>query len=136
MLSKTGEYALRAMIYLAQHTDDWPISGARIAAQTRIPAKYLSKIMGDLVRAGVLESARGLGGGFRMSRPPHTVKLFDVLEPFETILSDAKACPFSYQRCSDHNPCLGHDAWRTVRETFERFLRDTSLLEVAVKQKL
>lgn len=132
MLSKTGEYALRAMIHLAQHADEWPISGARIAAHTRVPAKYLSKILGDLVRAGVLEASRGLGGGFRMARSPSHVHLYEVLAPFEDLLTNTRACPFANQRCSDRNPCLGHAGWKQVRDTFERFLKETSLIEVAV----
>ena len=136
MLSKTGEYALRAMIHLTQHVDEWPISGARIAAQTRIPAKYLSKILGDLVRAGVLEAARGFGGGFRMVRSPDRVHLYEVLAPFESLLASSRTCPFASQRCSDRNPCLGHEAWKGVRDTFERFLRETSLFEVAVDRRV
>lgn len=132
MLSRTGQYALRAMIFLARHVEDWPIPAPRVAAQTRIPHRYLSKIMGDLVRAGVLESARGVGGGFRITRPPDRVSLFDVLIPFEGDLSNGgRACPFASQRCSDRNPCLGHEGWKKVRGALEQFLRETSLHEVA-----
>lgn len=134
MLSRTGEYALRAMIYLARHADEWPIAGRRVAAATRVPGKYLSKIMGDLVRAGVLESARGVGGGFRMVRPPERVSLFEVLTPFESLMTGGRACPFANQRCSDRNPCLGHAGWKRVRDAFERFLQETSLQQVAVER--
>ena len=132
MLSKTSQYALRALVFLAQHERDWPISGVKIAAETRIPAKYLSKIMGDLVRAGVLESTRGLGGGFRMADSPTKVSLLDVMAPFEMVLSNRRSCPFSSGRCSDHNPCKGHEAWKKVRQTFEEFLSKTSVHQVAV----
>jgi len=59
MLSLTSEYALRALIYLTQHESDWPIPGHRIAEQTKIPSKYLSKILCDLVRINVLKIFAG-----------------------------------------------------------------------------
>ena len=82
MLNLAGEYALRAMVYPAQHVADWPIYGKQIAEQAGIPAKYLSKVPGELVRAGALESLRGIGGGFRMSRPRKKIRLMNVLVPF------------------------------------------------------
>ncbi len=51
MLSRTGEYALRALIHLAQRVDDWPLTGKLIAEEAGIASKYLSKVLGDLVRA-------------------------------------------------------------------------------------
>ena len=133
MLSVTGEYALRATIYLAQHEADWPIAAGRIAEQARIPAKYLSKILGDLVRAGVLTSARGLGGGFRMQHPAKKTRLSDVLAPFGPI--EHNRCPFGNQECREADPCLAHDQWKKVMETQERFLKRTSVFDVALKKQ-
>jgi len=130
MLSMTGEYALRAMIYLAQHEDEWPVAGNLIAAKGGIPAKYLSKIPGDLVRAGVLTSSRGLGGGFRMVRSPNSTWLYDVLAPFESF--DNRRCPFGNKKCSEETPCLAHDRWKIVVEAQQRFLDRTSVLDIAV----
>lgn len=132
MLSRTGQYALRAMIHLARNVDQWPIPGHRIARQARIPRNYLSKVMGDLVRAGVLESTRGVGGGFRMARPPARTYLFDVLAPFESTLGERRICPFGNPLCNDRRPCLGHEAWKRVRDTFTEFLRRTSIHDVAI----
>jgi len=133
MFSLTGEYALRAMIYLAQHEAQWPIPGKRIAAQSGIPAKYLSKILGDLVRAGVLRGTRGLGGGFRMVQGPRTTTLFDVLKPFETFTQ--QRCPFGNKECSDSDPCLAHDQWKKVLEAQLRFLQRTSVSDAAIKKR-
>lgn len=132
MLSRTSEYALRAMIHLAQHVDEWPIATQYIAQGTGVPAKYLAKIMGDLVRAGVLESTRGLGGGFRMVRSPNEVSLLDVLTPFE--LFQPRRCPFGNKECGDENPCLAHDRWKKVIETEQDFFRTTSVDDVAVSR--
>ncbi len=129
MLSRTSEYALRALIHLAQHEEDWPISGSRIAAETEIPPNYLSKILGDLVRAGVLESSPGKTGGFRLKRTARQTKLYDVVAPFESF--DHRRCAFGNQECGDANPCLAHKEWKKVVDAKQRFLKRNSVHDVA-----
>ncbi len=132
MLTLTSEYALRALIYLAQHADSWPIPGRRIAEHADIPPKYLSKILGDLVRFGVLESSPGKTGGFRLRNSAKETKLYEVLSPFEQF--DRRRCPFGNNECSDDNPCLAHSKWKQVVELEQRFLRETTIHEVAIRE--
>lgn len=134
MLSLTSEYVLQAMIYLAGHVDEWPIPGREIARETGIPPKYLSNILGDLVRIGILDASPGKSGGFRMVRPPESVYLYEVLQPFEPVLTSRRPCPFGNEECSDDDPCIGHDRWKPVREAFTQFVQETSIHDVAVKQ--
>ncbi len=131
MLSRTSEYALRAVIHLAQHEADWPVSGARIAESTGIPPKYLSKILGDLARVGILNSSPGKTGGFRLGRPAKQLTLSEVLAPFEQF--EHRRCPFGNQECSDVNPCLAHDQWKKVIETEQRFLLKTTVHDIALR---
>jgi len=133
MVSKTGEYALRSMIYIAQHGKDRSISGKEIAAQSGIPSKYLSTVLGALVRAGVLESSRGVGGGFRMVRSAKKVELYEVLAPFEQFDNDR--CPFGQQVCSDGDPCVGHEEWKRLKLAQRRFLERTTIHDVAFKKR-
>jgi Rrf2 family protein len=134
MISRTGEYALRAMVYLTRHFNDWPIAGRKIAEETRIPPKYLSTILGQLVRSGILESTPGAGGGFRMARKPGEIMLFELLAPFEPMFVSRRPCPFGNEECSDDDPCAGHDEWKQVRETYSRFLERTSILDVTFRR--
>lgn len=134
MLTLSSEYALRAMIYLTVHCDEWPIRGRTIADQAEIPRKYLSKILGDLVRVGVLVSSPGIGGGFQMARDPKDIPLQEVLAPFEPILADRRPCPFGNVTCNDDDPCAGHEQWKTVRQAYATFLQKTSIHDVSVKQ--
>lgn len=129
MLSRTGEYALRAVVHLARHPDDWPIPGNRIAAATGVPAKYLSKILGDLVRNGVLSATPGKRGGFRMLRLPEETRLIDVLEPFEQF--EKRRCPFHHTDCGDNNPCRMHDQWRRIEAAEREFLETKSVADVS-----
>lgn len=134
MLSLTSEYALRAMICLTRHIDEWPVSGRTIAEEASIPRKYLSSILGDLVRAGLLDSSPGTGGGFRMVRSPKEIMLSEILSPFEPMLANRRPCPFGNEECNDNDPCAGHEQWKKVRETYSRFLQETSVHDVAVKR--
>ena len=131
MISLTSEYALRAMIYLAQHAAEWPISGKEIAEGAGVPPKYLSTILSSLVHAGVLESTRGKRGGFRMVRSPKATPLFEILAPFENF--ERRRCPFGNQRCSDDDPCVAHAEWKKVVTSMHQFLKKTMVVDVAKK---
>lgn len=129
MLTLTSEYALRALVYLARHADECPIPGRRIAAEATIPGKYLLKVLGDLVRAGILESSPGKHGGFRLRRSAKQTSLLDVLSPFEPF--EHGRCPFGHGTCDEDHPCPVHHPWKRVIETQRQFLRETSLSDVA-----
>lgn len=133
MLTRTSEYALRALIYMAQHADACPIPGRQIAEHAGVPPKYLSKILGDLVRFGVLDSSPGKTGGFRLRRSARETTLFEVLAPFEQF--ERRRCPFGNKECSDEDPCLAHSRWAQVVDTQRRFLRETSVYEVAIRER-
>jgi len=88
MISLTLEYALRAVVAIAQQRGD-PCTAKRIAELTEIPLPYLSKMMQGLVRAGILDSQRGLHGGFTLARPPEEVAIWDIaqiVDPVRRIL--------------------------------------------------
>ena len=131
MLTLTGEYALRAIVYLTQNAERCPITGREVAEEASIPAKYLSKVLGDLVRSGVLDSSPGKNGGFRLRRSAEDTTLLAVLRPFEQF--DPIRCPFGNDRCNEEDPCLAHTQWKHVIETERRFLMDTSVHDVAVR---
>lgn len=133
MLSVTGEYALRAMVYLARNAESWPIPGPRIAEAAGVPRKYLSSILADLVRTGLLEGTRGKSGGFQMTRPAKSVSLAQVIAPFEPITANRKSCPFGNKICSDKDPCAAHDRWKEVNAAVTRFLDETTLQDVAAR---
>ena len=78
MLSQTAEYALRAILFLADHEGDL-LAIPRIAKGTNVPAGYLSKVLQSLRRAGLVESQRGKKGGFMLQRSPEDITLQEVI---------------------------------------------------------
>lgn len=122
-------------MYLAQHVDDWPIAGRKIAEETGVPRKYLAAVLRDLVRARVLESSPGMGGGFRLARSAKDIQLSEAFAPFEPILAIRRPCPFGQEVCDDANPCSGHEEWKHVHETYRRFLENNSIHDLAFRHR-
>lgn len=83
MVSQTAEYALRAVAWLAVHPG--LATAEAIAEQTRVPARYMAKVLGTLARAGIVAGRRGVGGGFRLARDPAQLTLLDVVAAVEPI---------------------------------------------------
>ena len=68
-----------------------------------------------------------------MARSAKDIHLYEVLAPFEPVLTNRRPCPFGNVVCSDDAPCAGHERWKTVREAYQRFLSETTVHDVAVK---
>jgi Rrf2 family nitric oxide-sensitive transcriptional repressor len=91
MFSRTTEYALRAVVYLADSDGD-PCTGAQISEATQVPPDYLSKVMRELGRAKLVHSRRGFNGGFTLARDPAEITVLQVVnavDPIERITT----CP-------------------------------------------
>ncbi len=133
MLSKTAEYALRAVLAIARVEETRPVLAREISASGHIPNKYLSKVLRDLVHAGILSSTRGIGGGFRLRRKAAKLKLVDVVKPFDDIPARSR-CPLGHPKCSDDVPCSMHEQWKPVKEAFRNLLDETTVQDIVRKQ--
>src|SRR5690242_1540240 len=91
MFSSTAEYALRAVVFLATSRDGLCGSQA-IAEGTKVPSKYISKILSDLVEAGVVTSRRGPNGGFALARTPESISVLEVVNAVDPIRR-IESCP-------------------------------------------
>lgn len=119
-LSQTAEYALRAMTWLAANSPSRPRLAREVSAGTRIPGQYLSKILRRLVLAGVLESRKGRGGGFTLSRSPAQISFRDVLEAVDAYpLADR--CVFGWGTCNSALPCPLHSHWTAIGGAFREW---------------
>jgi Rrf2 family protein len=91
MISQTAEYALRAIIALGSSLER-PVTTRQIAAKTRVPAGYLSKVLQALGKAGLVEAQRGLHGGFTLARPLTELTVLDVINSVDP-LKRIDRCP-------------------------------------------
>lgn len=126
MLSLTAQYALRAIVAIANSEVTGPVLAKDLAKTTGIPRQYLSAVLRSAVRARLLKSTRGRGGGFILARPLQDISILEVVTPFEGI-ADRGTCPFGFARCSDDAPCPVHPFWRPVTSAFRRMLAETHL---------
>ena len=130
MFSTTCEYALRALVGLARVPDGDAVLGRDLARSAQIPANYLSKILLTLRNAGILTTARGTGGGYRLRKSPEKIRLLDIVELFDGARAKP-ACLLGGKACTDEDPCPAHESWRDIRAAYVEFLESTTLAAVA-----
>jgi Rrf2 family protein len=127
MLSTTSQYAIRALCQLARQSGD-AVLGRDLARSVEIPANYLSKVLLTLRNAGLVETARGTAGGYRLRKPACEIYLIDVVELFERISATKPSCFLGHTRvCSATTPCTAHSRWQGVLGAYLGFLKSTSL---------
>jgi Rrf2 family protein len=127
MLNQTAEYALRAVIHLAERDAHEPVRVGDIAEALAVPQNYLSKVLHLLARDGLLTSMRGPAGGFALRRPAGQILLADVISPFDPI---DDRCLLMRRKCSEIDPCTAHHEWKLVASQLRRFFRQTSVADL------
>ena len=132
MLSQTAEYALRGVLYLAEHEGERPVPVDKIAHELGIPRNYLSKVLHTLGKRNVLTSARGPRGGFALAIPADRLSLLEVVEPFDE-LEERGECLLGRKRCNDASPCAAHHRWKEVSDNVATFFRDTTVQQLIQK---
>lgn len=130
MLNQTAEYALRTAVLLAEQGASGSVPAAELAAQLDIPPNYLSKILHQLARDGLLVSQRGKTGGFRLARAPEQISLAQVVAGFDPV--DARrGCLLGRPVCSDRTPCQAHHRWKEFSTGYSSFFHETTLAMLA-----
>lgn len=126
MFSQTAEYALRATVYLASQ-DGKPRTTQEIAAATKVKMAYLSKVMQSLGRKGLVQSQRGLHGGFTLSRPADELTVLDIITAVDPI-QRIKSCPLGIK---DHiHLCPLHRRLDQAMKLVEDALQKSTLAEL------
>jgi len=129
MFTRSGLHAIRAMAVLARLPDGAYGGTAHVASAGNIPSSYVSKVLQALVRAGMIESHKGPGGGFRLARPAEQFTLWEIVEPFEGP-SRRPGCVLGLSDCSESSPCALHNDWKAIRGKYLEMMRRTTLAEL------
>ena len=126
MFSQTVEYALRAVVCLAQN--EVPLTALQIATRTQVPASYTSKVLQSLGRAGLISATRGIGGGYILSIPPEELSILRVVNAIDP-LKRIRNCPLGL---STHgtNLCPLHARLDKVMADAEQAFRSTTVAEL------
>jgi len=129
VLSKSGIHAVRALVVLAGLPDGDYQGASTIAGQTDAPRNYLGKLLQLLSRRGLVESQKGLGGGFRLARNPASISLHDVVDAIEDV-GRWTECILGNPSCSNGNPCAVHERWAPVRDAYLNLLTSTMIADL------
>ncbi|WP_226063751.1 RrF2 family transcriptional regulator [Kaistella polysaccharea] len=127
MLSKTCEYALRAMIYIAQQSwDGTTVNIKEVSEKINSPEIFIGKILQNLSRQGFLQSAKGRYGGFFISQEHASISLADII----TAIDGDKifhGCGLGLAFCSETNPCPIHNTYKEARDQLYDIYSKTTL---------
>jgi Rrf2 family iron-sulfur cluster assembly transcriptional regulator len=135
-LSTRGRYAVMAMADLATRQtigcECGPICLAEIAARQKLSQAYLEQLFGKLRRSGLVASARGPGGGYRLARSSDAIAIADIIAAVEEPIH-ATRCESGGPGCIEEaSKCQTHDLWEELGQQIRLFLQGITLADVVV----
>ena len=143
IFSNPSEYAIRALselVLMSQDEADHPgrrpgfVMLDNLVEHSTLPREFLAKIFRQLVEAGILQSAKGPGGGFALARPPHKICLLDIVEATDGG-HRLEGCVVGLAKCNDSMPCPQHDLFKPLRLRLQTYLSTTTLADTASSLK-
>lgn len=137
-LSLRGEYALRALVVLGVNYGPEVVRIQTISAQQNIPKRFLEQILNDLKSAGIVESRRGMAGGYRLSKTPDKINLAQVIRHIEGPLAPVRCVSEKYYSkctCPDEEKCGIRSIMKDVREAIVNILEKVTVEELCNRVK-
>ena len=130
MLTRSAEYAVRALSLLALREGNGALHSAEIADELGLPPQFLTKILRRLTATDLVTSQRGRAGGFRLNRSADEISLLAVVRPFQDGMTGVE-CLLGQSNCSDSDACPLHDQLTGIRQSFHDLLAGTTLADIA-----
>lgn len=133
-LTTKGRYAVQAMADIAAAKGDGPVSLPDVAHRQSISAGYLEQLFAKLRRAGLVDSVRGVAGGYRLARSASSITISEVIEAVDEDIQTT-ACGGSPVGCQGGGArCLTHDLWEELGRQIDLFLGSVTLEDVVEKR--
>ena len=127
--SVATKYAIRAVCHIAHLSPGSRAQVKEISEALDIPQAFLSKILQDLARKGILVSAKGPGGGFQLNCSPSETSLYTLVQAVEGPMAEGE-CILGLILCADDTKCPIHDTWKEIQEAFRDRMQSTSIMDV------
>jgi len=135
-LSRKGEYALRAMVVLADRYEKGVTQIQEIADREHLPKKFLEQILRDLSRAGLVEGRRGAGGGYRLIKPPAEVTMATIIRTIDGPLAPLGCVSqLAHVECPERDRCGLREVMQEVRNAIARILENVSLADICARSR-
>ena len=135
VLTKTGDYALRALLVLARRGVGRPLPADALAEATGAPANYMGKTLHALARAGLVRGTRGPTGGFALAVAPEAITIARIADVFAEPPA-ARRCLLGTGPCSATNPCGAHHRWMRVVTAMREPLATTTIADLLADAEL
>ena len=131
-LTKAADYAIRCILYMAEHKDKAFCHRSEISEAMDIPSHFLAKVVQKLAREGIIRITRGAAGGYQLLKPASDISLLRVIEAIEgkIILSD---CLLGDAVCSRDHVCPVHNIWIDVSGGLRQKLNDITFDSIVSK---
>ena len=129
-LSKSSQYAIRILSYMADHKDSKLLNATELSEALGIPYKFLTKIMTEVVKSGLVVSIRGRDGGYSFGREPSEIKVSEILEIFHDAIKDEQ-CVLGIGFCNGMCKCALHDQWMEPKHLMQKMFQESTLEEIA-----
>ena len=131
-LTAKGRYAVTAMLDIAVHDDEGPVSLADISGRQEISLAYLEQLFAKLRRADLVTSVRGPGGGYRLARAGDAISIADIVESVDESV-DATRCQ-GRADCQGGTTCLTHELWSDLTDQIHEFLSNINLASLIARR--
>jgi Rrf2 family protein len=133
-LSTRARYGTRALLDLAIHQDEAPVSLKDIAHRQQISLQYLEHLITPLINAGLVRSVRGPKGGVSLARKPEKIKMSEIMQLLEGSISVVE-CVDDPKLCDRSESCVTRDVWDEVNKAMNGVLEATTLANLVERQK-
>jgi Rrf2 family iron-sulfur cluster assembly transcriptional regulator len=135
-LSTKGRYAVMAMADIASSGGENHVSLADISQRQEISQEYLEQIFAKLRKSGLVESARGPGGGYKLARDMEDIRIADIVSAADEPLQITRCQGDAIEGCVAGGQCLTHDLWSSLGRQVYSFLAAITLGDVVNKRNL
>jgi len=129
-ITRTGEYGLRGLIFLAKQPPEKITLINEISKDQNIPEPFLAKIFQRLSKAGLLRSVRGANGGFSLGKPAHEITMREIIETLEGPIA-LNRCLLREGECEEERVCPLYPVWEELQESFLEILGKTTMEDLA-----
>ena len=131
-VSSKAHYGLRMMTEFARAYGEGPLSIAEVARTEHLPLAYLEQLAGQLRRGGLVESTRGVHGGYSLTRAPETISVLEVVHIVEGEVAPVECVSTDYVHgsCAREGECASRGLWMRLKESIDSVLRQTTLAEL------
>jgi Rrf2 family protein len=137
-LSVRGDYALRALLVLGLNYDQPLVRIQTISDQQNIPKRFLEQILNDLKSAGLVQSKRGVAGGYRLAKKPEEVTLAAVMRHIEGTLAPVRCVSEHFDgkcSCPDVSRCAVRSVMREVNEAVVKIMERATVAELCERSR-